>query len=89
MFSRYDGTLRHYMSDAMEEGVVYDAGKGWYSRIENKCELDRKPVAKIVKLLEKEFLLPEFTCWSTQQINPWMHHIFTNKFRNMASFFLF
>ncbi len=70
-----DGTLRHYMSDAMEEAVVYDAGKGWYSRIENRCELDQKPVAKIVKLLEKEFPLLEFACWSTQQVNLWMHHL--------------
>ncbi len=70
-----DGTLRRYMSDTMAEGVVHDAGKGWYSRIETRCELDRKPVAKIVKILEKEFPLLEFACWSTQQINPWMHHI--------------
>ncbi len=69
------GTLRRYMSDAMAEGVVYDAGRGWYSRIKTKFEFDRKPVSKIVKLLEKEFPLLEFTCWSTQQINPWMHHL--------------
>ncbi len=70
-----DGTLRHYMSDAMAQGIVHDAGRGWYSGIKEPCKLDPKPVKKIVKLLEKEFPLLDFVCWSTQQINPWMHHI--------------
>ena len=70
-----DGTLRHYMSEAMANGVVHNAGKGWYSRIETPCELDPKPVARIIKQLLKEFPLLDFTCWSTQQVNPWMHHL--------------
>ena len=28
-----DKTLRNYLSEAMAEGVVHDAGKGWYSSI--------------------------------------------------------
>ena len=63
------------MSEAMEQGIVHDAGRGWYSRLQDRCALDRKPVAKLVRQLEKEFPLLDFTCWSTQQVNPWMHHI--------------
>ncbi|MFH1186439.1 MAG: DUF6577 family protein [Chloroflexota bacterium] len=70
-----DGSLRQYMSEAMEQGVVHDAGRGWYSRLGTPCTLDSKPVARIVRELEKEFPLLDFTCWSTQQVNPWMHHI--------------
>lgn len=69
------GSLRQYLSEAMEKGLIHDAGRGWYSRLAARCELDSKPVAKIIRQLEKEFPLLDFTCWSTQQVNPWMHHI--------------
>ena len=54
---------------------MHDAGRGWYSRLADRCVLDPKPVARIVRQLEQEFPLLDFACWSTQQINPWMHHI--------------
>jgi hypothetical protein len=37
--------------------------------------LDPKPVAKLIRAVEKAFPLLEFTVWSTAQINPWMHHL--------------
>ena len=70
-----DGSLRQYLSDAMAEKIVYDAGKGWYSRLVEPLVLDKKPLQKLVKLLEKEFPLLDFTVWSTLQVNPWMHHL--------------
>ncbi len=70
-----EATLRQYMSQAMKEGVVHDAGKGWYSRLPERLELDRKPIQPLVRLMEKEFPLLDFTVWSTQQVNPWMHHL--------------
>ncbi len=70
-----DHSLRVYLSEAMEKGIVHDAGRGWYSRLADRCVLDPKPVAKLIHQLEKKFPLLDFTCWSTQQVNPWMHHI--------------
>lgn len=70
-----DHSLRMYLSEAMAKGIVHDAGRGWYSRLADRCVLDPKPVARLVRQLEKEFSLLDFTCWSTQQVNPWMHHI--------------
>jgi hypothetical protein len=37
--------------------------------------LDAKPVAKLIRAVEKAFPLLDFTVWSTAQINPWMHHL--------------
>jgi hypothetical protein len=37
--------------------------------------LDPKPVARLIRAVEKTFPLLEFTVWSTAQINPWMHHL--------------
>ena len=70
-----DNLLRLYLSEATTKGIIHDAGRGWYSRLAEPVALDRKPVQKLAKLLEKEFPLLDFTVWSTQQVNPWMHHL--------------
>ncbi len=69
------GTLPVYLTEATATGVIYDAGRGWYSRLSEPVPLDAKPVAKLISAVEKAFPLLEFTVWSTAQINPWMHHL--------------
>jgi hypothetical protein len=70
-----DDTLREYMSDAMAAGIVADAGRGWYSRLEQPASLDPKPVAKIIRDVKKTFPLLDFCCWSTVQFNPFAQHL--------------
>jgi hypothetical protein len=70
-----DGSLLQYMSDAVAEGVVHDAGKGWYSKLDHPLVFDGKPLARLIRLVKKEFPLLDFCCWSTHQINPFTHHI--------------
>lgn len=67
--------LREYLSEATAKGVVHDAGRGWYSSLENPAKLDPEAAAPLRELLAKRFpFLPHYT-WSTQQVNPWMHHL--------------
>lgn len=67
--------LREYLSEAMEKRVVHDAGRGWYSSLENRARLDPEATAPLRELLAKRFpFLPHYV-WSTQQVNPWMHHL--------------
>jgi len=68
-------TLWEYMSEAMASGIVADAGRGWYSRHEKPVRLDPKPVAKLIRAVEKAFPLLEFCCWSTVQFNPFAQHL--------------
>jgi len=68
-------TLWEYMSEAMASGIVADAGRGWYSRHEKPVSLDPKPVAKLIRTVEKTFPLLEFCCWSTVQFNPFAQHL--------------
>lgn len=69
-------SLAVYLSEATATGLVHDAGRGWYSRLSEPVKLDTKPVAPLVRLLTKRFpLLEDFHCWSTAQVNPWMHHL--------------
>ncbi len=67
--------LREYLSEAMATGAVYDAGRGWYSRLAEPFKLNTKPVAALARRLEKQFPLLEFTCWSTEQIAGYGHHL--------------
>lgn len=70
-----DETLREYMSEAMAAGIVQDAGRGWYSRHEEPVSLDPKPLAKIIRTVEKAFPLLDFCCWSTVQFNLFAQHL--------------
>lgn len=68
-------TLAVYLSQAVKQGLIHDAGRGWYSRLAVPVKLDSKPCAKPVRLIAKKFPLLDFHCWSTAQVNPWMHHL--------------
>lgn len=69
--------LREYLSAAMRDGTVHDAGRGWYSRLAEPFKLNTKPVARLTRALEKAFPLLDFTCWSTEQIHGYGHHLLT------------
>lgn len=68
-------SLAVYLSESTAAGLIHDAGRGWYSRLSKRVPLDAKPVAKLIRAVEKAFPLLDFTVWSTAQINPWMHHL--------------
>ena len=70
-----DASLRVYLNEALRKGVVHDAGRGWYSRLSEPVPLDAKPLAKLILSVEAALPLLDFSCWSTAQINPWMHHL--------------
>lgn len=69
------GLLRGYLSEAMEKKVIHNAGRGWYSALDKPALLDAEATAALRDKLAKRFpFLPHYV-WSTQQVNPWMHHL--------------
>jgi len=70
-----DSTLRGYLVEAVKQKLLHDAGRGWYSRLVKPFVMNTKPVAKLVKTLQKPFPLLDFTCWSTEQIHGYGHHL--------------
>jgi len=70
-----DSTLKTYLSQFVNGGVLFDAGKGWYSNLPDQLGLDSELVRKITELLSEQFPLLDVSCWSTEQINPFMHHL--------------
>jgi hypothetical protein len=68
-------TLAVYLNQAVKQGLIHDAGRGWYSRLAEPVKLDLHTCARLVREVEKAFPLLDFTVWSTAQLNPWMHHL--------------
>ena len=58
-----------------KEKLIYEAGKGWYSTIKEKFELDKSPLRKIAKLIKNKFPLLKFSCWTTKQLKTFFHHL--------------
>lgn len=67
-------SLNHYLHELTKDGVIFDAGRGWYSTLREPFALDRAPVRGLVELLEKRFPFLDFSCWSTAQIAAYGHH---------------
>ncbi len=70
-----EGTMSQYLLEAVKKGMVHDAGRGWYSSLAIPFDLDIKPVKRLISLLSKGFPLLDFSCWSTEQVNPFAQHL--------------
>ena len=67
-------TIKVYLSQLRKEGVVFSAGRGWYSSIAEPYRLDTAPVEKLAGELKEAFPLLDFACWSTSQLNEMLRH---------------
>jgi len=70
-----EDTLKKYLYLLKKNEVMYPAGRGWYSNIQKEFELNIEPTNKIIKLLMAKFPLLEFSCWSTEQLKGFFHHL--------------
>jgi hypothetical protein len=68
-------TLNRYLHEFTRDGLVFAAGRGWYSSLATPFTLNREPVSSLVQELNKTFPLVEFSCWSTEQIKGAMHDL--------------
>ena len=68
-------TLNSYLHEFTRDGLVFDAGCGWYSSLATAFTLNQEPVSSLVQELNKTFPLVEFSCWSTEQIKGAMHDL--------------
>jgi len=68
-------TLKKYLYLVKKENFIYEAGRGWYSTIKDEFELNTKPVKELIALIKDELPLLDFSCWSTEQIKGFYHHL--------------
>jgi len=71
-------TINQYLYNLRSEGKLYDAGRGWYSTLPNALKLNTDPVVELESTVNAEFPLLGFSCWGTEQIQPFAHHLQTN-----------
>ena len=70
-----EDTLKKNLYLLKKNEAMYSAGRGWYSNIQKEFELNIEPTEKIIKLLIEKFPLLEFSCWSTEQLKGFFHHL--------------
>jgi hypothetical protein len=68
-------TLSRYLHAFTRAGLVFASGRGWYSSLATPFTLNREPVLSLVQQLSQTFPLLEFSCWSTEQIASYGHHL--------------
>ncbi|MCC5851070.1 MAG: Eco57I restriction-modification methylase domain-containing protein [Verrucomicrobia bacterium] len=74
-------TLRHYLSDCINQGILYDAGKGWYSSLSEPLTFPDAAVEKPLREITKRLPMLSVSAWSTEWINPYMHHLLSKSFQ--------
>jgi hypothetical protein len=68
-------TIKEYLYRLQKEGVVQDAGRGWYTTIGKKFKLDTSAIDGLVETLDEKFPFLEFCVWSTRQIASYYQHM--------------
>jgi hypothetical protein len=70
-------TVNQYLFNLKIEGKLLDAGRGWYTTIKTPLSLNTKPIKDLALAIKRKFPLLEFTVWSTEQLQPFAHHMMT------------
>ncbi|MCF6270993.1 MAG: hypothetical protein L3J41_14870 [Melioribacteraceae bacterium] len=70
-----NSTIKTYLHSFTKNEVIFNAGKGWYSSIEKQFQLNKEPIKDIIKTINEKYPLLTFSAWSTEQLNPFTHHI--------------
>jgi hypothetical protein len=68
-------TINQYLYNLKSESKLYDAGRGWYSTISRSFVQDTRPVQELASRLKNNFPLLHFSCWSTEQLQGFAHHV--------------
>jgi hypothetical protein len=68
-------TIKNYLLDLKQEGIVFDAGYGVYSTLKEEFKIPVvSRIETIGRLLKKNFPFAEFTIWDTKQLQSLYQH---------------
>jgi hypothetical protein len=71
-------TINQYLYNLRAQRKLFDAGRGWYSTLPEALKLDTLPVRDLALSVKAKFPLLRFSCWGTEQIQPYAHHLQTS-----------
>jgi len=70
-----DESVKKYLYNLKKEKQIFSAGRGWYSTIKTSFVLNTQPVKELANCIQQEFPLLSFSCWSTEQLVSYFHHL--------------
>lgn len=68
-------TLNNNLLLWKKDGVIFPAGQGWYSDLQDELQLDTSSLSSLIDCIGSAYPLLNFLCWSTQQLLPFFHHL--------------
>ena len=68
-------TFKQNLNQLTKEKAIFDAGRGWYSTVEQAYKLDTEPVDIFIKMMSEKYPFLPFCCWSTGQLRSHAHHM--------------
>jgi hypothetical protein len=71
-------TINQYLYNLRTQKKLFEAGRGWYSTLPDALRLDTAPVRDLATSVKAKFPLLSFSCWGTEQIQPFAHHLQTS-----------
>lgn len=70
-----DESIKKYLYRLKKSGLLFDAGRGWYSNIPELFVPETESLQKIIGRLSRGFPFLPFCCWSTAQLRTFFHHL--------------
>lgn len=74
-----DSSIKKYLGQLTKEGFIYNAGRSFYSKLQNDFKAETEEVNILVEKINRKYPYLNFSIWSTKQINFSFHHT-QNKF---------
>ena len=68
-------SIKQYLYILRKEKFIYESGRGWYSTIKEEFKLNIIPIKTITMLVQNKFPFLVFTCWGTEQLKGFFHHL--------------
>ncbi len=68
-------SIKQYLYILRKEKFIYESGRGWYSTIKEEFKLNIIPIKTITMLAQNKFPFLVFSCWSTEQLKGFFHHL--------------
>lgn len=68
-------SIKQYLYILRKEKFIYESGRGWYSTIKEEFKLNIIPIKTIIMLAQNKFPFLVFSCWSTEQLKGFFHHL--------------
>src|SRR3989339_349382 len=73
-YSYSNETIKKYIHRLKQSEVIFSAGRGFYSKIENEFQPTPHNLNELIGQIKTKYPLLTFSIWSTKLLSPFFHH---------------